>query len=881
MFINSQQQCKYTPKSMNCNTPTTKKRIQEHIIQQVRDLDISVALAPYLSITKNGSGYKAICPFHNDSTPSLSISPSKGIYKCFACGEFGTDAINVVMKVKSVEFLDAVRMIADDNKIDIQEEELSPEQEEAIKKREAIFLINKWAADWFAKQLKDEKNENALQYVKSRWNDDSVGDFCIGYAPDEWSSFLTAAKTTGYQNELLLEAGLIGKSEKDGKENTFDTFRNRIMFPIHDHLGRVSGFTGRDISGKEDTAKYKNTKETDTYHKGKILFGLHTAKRSIREKKNAYLVEGNADVIRLHQIGIYNCIATSGGSLSIQQIEELMKITPCITLIPDHDLPKKAGEVPSGEATAIRSAKLIIEHGLFCKIIPLPGGDKKQDPDSFFTDKDQFDLYENGNQGENGHKKDYIFHLAEKEKDGCKDQPDQKARLIADITSLVLSLPVATHEHYLSELGKIMPPKSVWTGKNNKKLIAESSQNNDRKNSLRGGSKNERIEIYLKEKYIFRYNTIKCKSEYKKEKNEDWIPMEKVKLNSLKRELNCVDICSSTENIKSILESDFSPAVDPIKEYFKGLPEWNNVDHISMLCNTITTKNDSLFYKYFRKWIIGVIANALEDDSCKNHLCLVITGEQGKFKTSWLENLCPTALKTHYLYTGKIQPQNKDVLTYLAEYLFINIDDQLRQLNKTDENELKNLITINYVKYRRPYDPFITEYPHLASFMASVNGNDFLTDISGSRRFLPFEALNIKINDAQNINMDLVYSQAYHLYKQNERYWFNDEEIMELHEYNEGFRVVSNEEELVLHYFDIPTSRTKATHFFNTTLIKTKIEQLTGQRLSSKKVGEALTKLKFEKWQRRLENNVREWVWSVIEKTGSRISGENNSDLPF
>ena len=165
--------------------------------------------------------------------------------------------------------------------------------------------------------------------------------------------------------------------------------------------------------------------------------------------------------------------------------------------------------------------------------------------------------------------------------------------------------------------------------------------------------------------------------------------------------------------------------------------------------------------------------------------------------------------------------------------------------------------------------------------MASVNGNDFLTDISGSRRFLPFEALDIKIDDAQNINMDFVYSQAYNLYKQGERYWFNDEEITELHDYNEGFRIVSNEEELVLHYYNIPESRMDATHFFNTTLIKAKIEQLSQQRLSSKKVGEALTKLNFEKWQRRLENNTREWVWSVIEKTGSSISGENRSDMPF
>ena len=865
---------------MNPNTPKQSTRIPDNIIQQIRDIEIVDAMAPYLNFMKKGSVDIALCPFHTDTKPSLQIHTSQNKFKCFSCNKRG-DAIDVVMKVKGVEFPEAVRMIAADHKIEIPKEELTAEQETEYKKRDAIYTVNKWAAKWFSSQLMHVDHDKAMQYVKGRWNDKTVDDFNIGYAPDKKLIFINAATEEGYTQELLMEAGLIAKNKKEGNDPTYVCFRDRIMIPIINRNGYVCGFTGRLLSPKKDKdgndiAKYVNTGENAVYHKKQILFGLYAAKRTIKEEKNVYLVEGNADMIKLYQIGVYNCVATSGTALSKEQIDELKKITPCITLIPDMDLPKTDGSVPAGQASAARSAKLIIENGLFCKIILLPEGKEKQDPDSFFKNKDQFDKFEKD------HRKDYIIQLAESKKDSHKEN-DQKALLRQEIISLVLHLPENTHDDYFDELGVIIPPKISWKGKTIKSAIKkiDLKQNNEQKNSLRGGSKNERIEIYLTEKYIFRYNTIKCKAEYRKEKNEDWIPMDKVKLNSLKRELNCVDICSSTDNIKSILESDFSPSINPIKEYFKGLPEWDKVDHLSTLCKTISTKNDDLFYKYFRKWIIGVIANALEDDSCKNHLCLVITGKQGKFKTSWLENLCPTALRTHYLYTGKIQPQNKDVLTYLAEYLFINIDDQLRQLNKIDENELKNLITINYVKYRRPYDPFITEYPHLASFMASVNGNDFLTDISGSRRFLPFEALDIKIDDAQNINMDFVYSQAYNLYKQGERYWFNDEEITELHDYNEGFRIVSNEEELVLHYYNIPESRMDATHFFNTTLIKAKIEQLSQQRLSSKKVGEALTKLNFEKWQRRLENNTREWVWSVIEKTGSSISGENRSDMPF
>jgi len=851
---------------MNSNTPAKNNFIPDDVIDQVKHIDIIDALSPYLTITKNGSGDEAICPFHDDHKPSLKIDQAHGRYKCFVCDKYGTNAIDVVMKVKSVEWYDAVRLIAGDHQISIPEKEMTLEEEATYKTREAIYIVNQWAADWFRKQMFTPENILVIDYVKSRWNDESIDAFGLGYAPDGWKNLLPAAKKEGYKEDLLLEAGLIKKKEKDGKESIFDTFRNRVIFPISDRRG-IAAFTSRCLPDKPQDPKYLNTGDNLVYHKSNILYNLPAAARYIKDQANVYLVEGNADVIRLHQIGIYNCVAISGTSLTAGHIEALKKITPCITLIGDTD--------KAGQDSVSRSAKMIIESGMYCKIITLPNGEEKQDADSFFKDKATFDEYDVA-----PHKKDYILYLAEKEKNDHLE-PDQKAGLISKITYLVLRLPTKSHDHYLAELGTIIPPKSGWKLKKQKTSSEESAENKDRNNSLREGSKNEKIEIYLNEKYIFRYNTIKCKSEYRKDKNEDWIPMDKVKLNSLKRELNYVDICSSTDNIKSILESDFSTAVDPIKEYFRGLPDWDQEDHISKLCSTIKTKNDQLFYKYFRKWIIGVIANALEDDSCKNHLCLVITGEQGKFKTSWLENLCPAALRTHYLYTGKIQPQNKDVLTLLAEYLFINIDDQLRQLNKIDENELKNLITINYVKYRRPYDPFMTEYPHLASFMASVNGNDFLTDISGSRRFLPFEAMEIKIDEAQKLNMDLVYSMAFHLYKSGERYWFNDEEISELHEYNEGFRVVSNEEELVLHYFDIPSSRTDATHFFNTTLIKTKLEQQTGQRLSTKKVGEAMTKLNFEKWQRRLANDAREKVWSVIEKTGTSISGENKTKMPF
>jgi predicted P-loop ATPase len=262
---------------------------------------------------------------------------------------------------------------------------------------------------------------------------------------------------------------------------------------------------------------------------------------------------------------------------------------------------------------------------------------------------------------------------------------------------------------------------------------------------------NQKIEEWISLGYSFRYNVIKQKPEYKNKSDikGPYKPLDKYKLLTIKRELDAAGYKTSKDNILDILCSSYSDAVNPVKKYFNDLFPWDQTtDHIMELCSTVETKNAGKWYQYLKKWLVAVVANVFIDERCANHTMLVLTGDQGKYKTSWLENLTPKTL-TSYLYTGKLNLENKDSLTYIAEYLFVNIDDQLKQLHKKDENELKNLITINHVKYRKPYDPIITEYPHLCSFMASVNGNEFLTDPTGSRRFLPFEVKDIDIKKAQ------------------------------------------------------------------------------------------------------------------------------------
>ncbi len=380
-----------------------------------------------------------------------------------------------------------------------------------------------------------------------------------------------------------------------------------------------------------------------------------------------------------------------------------------------------------------------------------------------------------------------------------------------------------------------------------------------KKEKEKGGrqSKNERIEGYLQEQYDFRFNTVKSKPEFRpKNGNTPFVPVTKFALNSFKRELDTrIGAATSADNLRAILESDFSPKVNPVREYFEQLPRINpDVDkHTWKLSQTVTVTNPDKWVDYLVKWMIGVVSNTMSDIGCQNHTCLVLTGEQGKFKTTWLDHLCPQSLQS-YLFTGKIDPQNKDVLTLIAEYLFINIDDQLKALNKRDENELKNLITTPAVKYRRPYDVYIEEYPHLASFMASVNGNDFLTDPTGSRRFLPFEVVSIDIKAAKAINMDNVFSEILFLYESGYRYWFDDAEIEELHAISQRFHVQTVEYELLMQGFEKPEPATNE-FFMTTAQILNYLRIHSSLQLSEKRMGEALRKAGFERTQQRINNS--------------------------
>ena len=328
--------------------------------------------------------------------------------------------------------------------------------------------------------------------------------------------------------------------------------------------------------------------------------------------------------------------------------------------------------------------------------------------------------------------------------------PEIREKFIANVRNIMqalsecLALSCSLHNFTLRNQTNHIMKKNADKGK--------SEGGNSELHTRRKFSKNSEIEVYLSTHYEFRYNTVLGRTEYRSKNDAHFSKVGRYEINTLRREIdNDIGIITSSDNLYSIIESSFSPRINPIQEYFKRLSATDignsnrdcgndvslSLKAIHDLASCVVVRNPDKWLPYLTKWLVAVVANAMDDRECRNHTCLVLTGEQGKFKTTFLDLLCPSKLHG-YSYTGKIYPQEKDTLTYIGQNLIVNIDDQLKALNKRDENELKNLITCPMVKYCMPYDKYVEEHPHLASFVASVNGNDFLTDPTGSRRFLPF-----------------------------------------------------------------------------------------------------------------------------------------------
>ncbi len=418
---------------------------------RILDLDIVTSIGAYTELKPTGSNFKGKCPIHQEKTPSFIVSPSKNIFKCFGCGK-GGNLIDFIMELKGLKFIEALHLLARENNIPIPSRPLSPDQRKEELVKESILIANNSAMNYFADQLLDAKDPSALlarKYALSRWPLETIKLWNIGFAPDQ---FQPHKYTSNFKADILIHAGLLKESSRD-KKKLYNYFRNRITIPVHDKYGRVIAFSARDISGKEDQPKYINTPDTPVYSKSRVLFGLHHASKSIRQKGFLYLVEGNPDVIKLHEIGIYNTVALSGTSLTPDQVYLISSLCKSVNIIGDSD--------PAGKKAVQRSADILIRSGIAVNIINLPQDEGKNDPDSFFTDKKHFKDYLSGQ----GMPKDYIFFLAESWNKKANN-PDLKAKALDEIASLVVCFDdPSMHELYCSGLSKILLTKKAWNDK--------------------------------------------------------------------------------------------------------------------------------------------------------------------------------------------------------------------------------------------------------------------------------------------------------------------------------------------------------------------------------------------------------------------------------
>ena len=357
--------------------------IDRATIDKIMDAtNIVDVVGEFVTLRKAGVNYKGLCPFHDDKTPSFMVSPTKQICKCFACGEGGT-AINFLMKHEQITYPEALRWLAKKYSIEVEEKELTPEEQQQQSDRESMLIVNEWAKDYFCRILKEDPDGIAIgkQYFRSRGiRDDIIEKFQLGYALPRRDALAAAAQKAGYQAGYLVKTGLCVEvkseesTDKSPDSRLRDRYAGRVIFPWLNVSGRVVAFGGRllDSRTKGVQQKYVNSPDSEIYHKERELYGLFQAKRAIAKEDRVYMVEGYTDVIAMHQAGIENVVANSGTALSVYQIKLLRRFTQNITLLYDGD--------EAGIHAAMRGTDMLLSEGMNIKVLLLPDGD---DPDSF------------------------------------------------------------------------------------------------------------------------------------------------------------------------------------------------------------------------------------------------------------------------------------------------------------------------------------------------------------------------------------------------------------------------------------------------------------------------------------------------------------------
>lgn len=397
------------------------KETIDNILDSAR---IDEVVGEFVRLKRRGANLIGNCPFHNEKTPSFTVSPVKGIYKCFGCGKAG-NAVNFIMEHEHYSYPEALRYLAKKFNIEIAKEAWSEERSEEENQKEALFIVSAFAQKYFSETLLNTQEGKAvgLSYFTEReFSNETIKKFQLGYSLNAWESFTTEALKQGYKLDYLTKTGLTISTEG----RNYDRFRGRVLFPIHNLSGRVIGFGGRVLVKDEKSAKYVNSPESEIYHKSKVLYGAFFARKAILEQKNCYLVEGYTDVISLHQAGIENVVASSGTSLTTEQIRLIKKFSDTVTILYDGDA--------AGIKASFRGIDMILAEGLNVKVVLFPDG---EDPDSFARKHRKSELLE----FISSQAKDFITFKTSLLLKEIGDDPIKKAGFIKEIVNSIVLIP--------------------------------------------------------------------------------------------------------------------------------------------------------------------------------------------------------------------------------------------------------------------------------------------------------------------------------------------------------------------------------------------------------------------------------------------------------
>lgn len=440
--------------------------IDKATVQQILDAaDIVDVVSDFVSLKRRGANYVGLCPFHNEKTPSFSVSKGKGICKCFSCGKGGS-SVNFIMEHEQLSYYEALKFLAKKYHIEIKERELTNEEKEAQTERESMLSLNEFASKHFEQNLWDtsEGKEVGLSYFYERgFNDTTIKKFHLGYSLDKKDALYIDATNSGLKEKFLFETGLCVKSQYG---SGYDRFKGRVMFPVFNVAGKIIAFGGRTL--KNDPAKYVNSPESLIYKKSNELYGLFQAKRKIVDKDKCFLVEGYTDVISMYQSGIENVVASSGTSLTTGQIRMIHRFTNNVTILYDGDA--------AGIKASLRGIDMLLEEGLNIKVLLLPEG---EDPDSFAKSRSAQEFLEFIEQNES----DFIKFKAEILLEGAQDDPIKKSAAVQDIVKSIAVIPFQiTQSVYTKECSRLLNIDERVLSREIAKEIAKLEQSSFEKN---------------------------------------------------------------------------------------------------------------------------------------------------------------------------------------------------------------------------------------------------------------------------------------------------------------------------------------------------------------------------------------------------------------